>query len=169
MLPRAIRLRGDQGFVSRPLDTITRIIMAALVIWGAILAIGAWRTGGDFRKPVIVMGCSVGFLLLWFLVLKQSAFCWREERSIAWSPGALIGFSLVPVITIGLLWDFWLGSWTGQAAYALRVGVLMLIMIAMIASVVSLSDPRKLRGKLLGLISLVFCLLAGLLAMVYPL
>ena len=167
-----MRHRHDICFVSKPPDTITRIIMGALVIWGALLALGAWRLDGDYRKPWIVLGCTFGFLALWWFVLNRFAVRRHREAlegEATWSTSALISFGLVPIIALGLLWDFWLGSWTELAARALRFGMLALIMVATIAATVSLSDPRKLRGKMLGLVALVFCLLAAMAAMVYPL
>ena len=156
--------------------------MGALVIWGALLALGAWRLDGDYRKPWIVLGCTFGFLALWWFVLNRFAVRRHREAlegealegealegEATWSTSALISFGLVPIIALGLLWDFWLGSWTELAARALRFGMLALIMVATIAATVSLSDPRKLRGKMLGLVALVFCLLAAMAAMVYPL
>jgi len=158
--------------VSKPPQTITRVIMGALVIWGSVLAVGAWKTGGDLRKPCIVLACTFGFLLLWWIVLKYASTRGQNpvaDEKIGWNVSALVSFSLLPIISLGLAWDFWLDVLTGRAAHGLRVGMLALMMVSMIAAIVGLSDPRPSRGKLLGLISLSFCLVVGMVAMVYPL
>lgn len=148
-------------------------IMGLLVVWGGYLAVGAWRAGGDQRKAWIIVSCTSGFLALWWLVLRQLTR--RDQRSKMpsdepiWNTGSLLSFGLLPIIGLGLLWDFWLGDWTGQRAQMLRFAMLGLMMTAMVAAAVGLSDPRPLRGKLLGLISLAFCIVSGMAAMVLPL
>jgi hypothetical protein len=47
-------------------------IMLALVIWGGLLAGGAWLYGGSRSalKAVIIFGCVALFLGLWAVLLK---------------------------------------------------------------------------------------------------
>lgn len=52
-------------------------IMAAVVVWGAVLATGAYLAKRDVRLPAIVMGCVVAFLLFWWAMLAARR---RRER-----------------------------------------------------------------------------------------
>lgn len=49
---------------------IIRWIMVAIVIWGAILAAGAWTLNHDIRRPLVVMACVLGFLGFWLAMLR---------------------------------------------------------------------------------------------------
>jgi hypothetical protein len=44
-------------------------ITAAVAVWGAILAAGAWRLNYDPRRPLIVFGCVLAFLGFWWTML----------------------------------------------------------------------------------------------------
>lgn len=45
------------------------LIMLAVLAWGGLLALGAYRYNLDPRKAVIVLGCVGTFLGLWGLLL----------------------------------------------------------------------------------------------------
>jgi CHASE2 domain-containing sensor protein len=51
-------------------DRIIRWIMVAIVVWGAILAVGAWTLNHDIRRPIMVMACVLGFLGFWLAMLR---------------------------------------------------------------------------------------------------
>ncbi|NDC54220.1 MAG: hypothetical protein EBZ74_07965 [Planctomycetia bacterium] len=51
-------------------EKIIRWIMVAIVIWGAILAAGAWTLNHDVRRPIMVMGCVLAFLGFWLAMLR---------------------------------------------------------------------------------------------------
>ncbi|MFM8497043.1 MAG: hypothetical protein ACKOEM_16210 [Planctomycetia bacterium] len=51
-------------------DRIIRWIMVAIVIWGALLAAGAWTLNHDIRRPLVVMACVLGFLGFWLAMLR---------------------------------------------------------------------------------------------------
>jgi CHASE2 domain-containing sensor protein len=51
-------------------DRIIRWIMVAIVVWGAILAVGAWTLNHDIRRPIMVMACVLGFLAFWLAMLR---------------------------------------------------------------------------------------------------
>jgi hypothetical protein len=44
-------------------------IMIAVILWGAFLAVGAWLSSHDWRRPAIVMGCVFAFLAFWGAML----------------------------------------------------------------------------------------------------
>ena len=52
-------------------------IMAAVAVWGAVLARGAYLAKRDVRLPAIVMGCVAAFLLFWWSMLAARR---RRER-----------------------------------------------------------------------------------------
>lgn len=52
-------------------------IMVAVVVWGALLATGAYLAKRDLRLPAIVMGCVATFLLFWWAMLAARR---RRER-----------------------------------------------------------------------------------------
>ena len=51
-------------------DRIIRWIMVAIVVWGGILAAGAWTLNHDVRRPIMVMGCVLAFLGFWLAMLR---------------------------------------------------------------------------------------------------
>lgn len=53
------------------------LIMAAVVVWGALLATGAYLAKRDLRLPAVVMGCVAAFLLFWWSMLAARR---RRER-----------------------------------------------------------------------------------------
>lgn len=55
------------------------IIMAAVLAWGAFHALGAFATGHDWRKPLIVLGFFLAFLSFWCAMLWSA----RKRKSTA--------------------------------------------------------------------------------------
>jgi len=49
---------------------IIRGLMIAIVVWGAIIAAGAWTLNHDVRRPLVVMACVLGFLGFWLAMLR---------------------------------------------------------------------------------------------------
>lgn len=50
-------------------ERLIRWIMLAIVGWGVIHAIGAWRFNHDARRPLVVLACVLAFLGFWSLML----------------------------------------------------------------------------------------------------
>jgi hypothetical protein len=50
-------------------ERMIRWIMLAIVGWGAVHAVGAWRFNHDARRPLVVLGCVLAFLGFWSLML----------------------------------------------------------------------------------------------------
>lgn len=53
----------------RRAQQLIRLIMAALLVWGGLHGLGAYLYNSDWRKPLIVYACLLGFLGLWWLML----------------------------------------------------------------------------------------------------
>lgn len=52
-------------------DLIIPYIVISLIVWGSLLALGAYVFGGqyDFRKPLIIMACVGVFVGFWGVLL----------------------------------------------------------------------------------------------------
>lgn len=52
-------------------DVIIPLIVIALIIWGALLSIGAYvfRNQLDYRKPLIILACMGAFVGFWGILL----------------------------------------------------------------------------------------------------
>ncbi|MFM9058271.1 MAG: hypothetical protein ACKOSQ_03960 [Planctomycetaceae bacterium] len=48
-------------------------IMAAVAVWGGVLAVGAWRLNHDVRRTFVVAACVAGFLGFWGIMLAVRA------------------------------------------------------------------------------------------------
>jgi len=54
-----------------PNNRLIALIMAAVVVWGTFLAVGAWLSSHDWRRPAITMGCVLAFLAFWGAALAR--------------------------------------------------------------------------------------------------
>lgn len=43
--------------------------MVAIVIWGCVHAVGAWRLNNDPRRMLVVLACVAAFLGFWLAML----------------------------------------------------------------------------------------------------
>jgi len=50
-------------------ERIIRWIMAGVVAWGCIHAVGAWRLNHDPRRMLVVLACVAAFLGFWSAML----------------------------------------------------------------------------------------------------
>ncbi len=50
-------------------ERLLRWVMAGVVAWGCVHAIGAWRFNHDPRRAVVVLGCVAAFLGFWLVML----------------------------------------------------------------------------------------------------
>ena len=69
------QLAGYSWFMAHhlpPADAprIIRGIMLAVLVWGSLLAAGAWTFNHDIRRPIVVMVCVLGFLGFWGAMLS---------------------------------------------------------------------------------------------------
>ena len=56
------------------------IIMAAVMLWGLLHALGAYLFEHDFRKPLIVCGVMLAFLAAWAVLLANRGRNVRREH-----------------------------------------------------------------------------------------
>ena len=52
-------------------ERILRWIMAGILAWGLVHALGAWTLNHDARRPVVVLVCVAAFLGFWIAVLAN--------------------------------------------------------------------------------------------------
>lgn len=58
---------------------LLRWIMGAVLVWGTILAIGAWRLNNDPRRLVVVLACVIAFLGFWLMMLAARSRRLRQR------------------------------------------------------------------------------------------
>ena len=63
---------GDSA-TSRDGARLIRWIMGAILVWGGLLAIGAWRLNNDPRRLLVVLACVIAFLGFWGVMLAARA------------------------------------------------------------------------------------------------
>ena len=63
------------GDASTPPDAgpLIRWIMGAVLVWGTILGVGAWRLNNDPRRLLVVLACVIAFIGFWALMLAARA------------------------------------------------------------------------------------------------
>ena len=66
---------ATMGDASTPPDAgpLIRWIMGAVLVWGTILGIGAWRLNNDPRRLLVVLACVIAFVGFWALMLSARA------------------------------------------------------------------------------------------------
>ncbi len=52
-------------------------IVAALILWGSINAVSAYRLNHDLKRPLVVLVCMAVFLAFWMTLL------WYRKRQLA--------------------------------------------------------------------------------------
>ncbi len=152
------------------------LVMAAVLAWGLYLAVGATLFDQDlrWRKGLIVIGFVVAFLGLWLVILaaRHGTDRWRAsggvppgrppDGAVLWSVPSIVSFLLVMLGTACLF-----GSWILPAGTSVVRLVSFTwppaLIVAVIAAMIGLSDPRVRRGKWLALLGLlaILSLIAG--------
>ncbi len=165
-------------FPSKPIV----LLATALAVWGIWLAVGATGWFGDrglfdLRRTAIVLSCSLAFLTFWFTALYVRARSVQAasekvsgETSCAgnWQTASRpTSRAAVASVAGGVLMLL-----VGVAARTARSPelrtaagwtALLLFLAAGVAALVALSDPRRPRLQLLGLLTLALQLVAILL------
>ncbi len=47
------------------------LIMLAVLVWGSVLSYGAFRQSASLVRPLVTMGCVLGFLGFWLAMLNS--------------------------------------------------------------------------------------------------
>lgn len=159
----------------------TALLILAILAWGALAAWGAAWLNQDYRKALIVLGCSLTFLLSWLALLQLGSR--RQTR-----PGAAPDLPApdLPAEAVPREWNhaslaslataagalgcaFWVGRPLVPRQALLALGAtLLLAPLSAILAVIGLSDPRRRRGRLAGLGALLLLLAAFALAFLVP-
>jgi hypothetical protein len=133
------------------------LLAVALGLWGLYLAVGATgvfvqRSLFDPRKSAIVVACVGAFLALWGFVLRTRRG--SATDAAVWSRAALSGLFLVTLAVAA--WLAAVALWPARPAVVTGLGWFSALMIgaAVIAALIALSQPARLRGKFLALLPL---------------
>ena len=46
------------------------LIMLAVLVWGGVLSYGAYQASASLVRPLVTMGCVLGFLGFWLAMLN---------------------------------------------------------------------------------------------------
>lgn len=80
---RAARLAYNPAMPAAPPPPdalrLLRWIMGAVLVWGTILAIGAWRLNNDPRRLAVVLACVIAFLGFWLVMLAARSRRLRQR------------------------------------------------------------------------------------------
>ena len=146
---------------------LTRGLLAAVFAWGVYLAVGAALFDRSLTKGVIVLGCSLAFLLLWAIVLKskRQALPQSAQSSVAGSTtkssNVMSILSFVLSGTAGLIMTAAVsGRFAGTFVSDRRVLFFAFVaaLVSAVFAVVGLSDVTRERLCSLGFVSLLLSL-----------
>ncbi len=144
-------------------------LLAGLTLWGLYLAIGATglfsrgRIATDPRRSLIVFACSAIFLGSWYYILKRRRATAGVDRetlaqaeSQSWNHASLA--SAATAVIGYLLWGTaWL-MWAQPASKYLTAPLGYLSALAFgaatIMALVGLSHPRRRKGQLVGVLTI---------------
>ncbi len=126
-------------------------IAAAVFVWGSYIAWGAaTHETKDVRKASIIFGCTIAFLLFWFVFLFRLR---TTDGSPVGSRNPASIFALVSSLLANILEGlaFLLPAQISDLAQGrLLVGGIALSGLSLVAAVVGLSRPDPQRGKRLA-------------------
>jgi hypothetical protein len=136
-------------------------IAAAVLIWGSYIAIGAaTHETKDVRKASIIFGCTMAFLLFWFVFLFRTRTNDRASVSTR-NPASVIALagSLLANVLEGMA--FLLPAQISDLAQGrLLVSGIALAGLSLVAAVVGLSRPDPQRGKMAGCLAVLLVVTA---------
>ncbi len=143
-------------------------LVLAVLLWGIYLATGAVLYNQDYRKGLIMLGCSASFVILWAVVhrsAKAKAQVAKQTRAAVpmqtkpqtsppqpcWNYASSLGFLLAAGVTCAMMAAAW-GGW--QATGATFASIFGLAAVSAVASVVGLSNPICREGRWFGMVGL---------------
>lgn len=134
-------------------------MVIAVIAWGIYLATGAVLYNADYRKGVIILGCTAGFMAFWaaayFAAKRKMSGTANDGDSdadpIGWNFASAFGFLLGAATSGAMAAAAW-GGWKAPAwAFAAMIAIAG---ASGIACIVGLSNPRRGAGRWLGLAGL---------------
>ncbi len=146
-------------------------LLAVLAAWGVYLAIGAtgvFTDAGlfDARRSLIVLACSASFLGFWSWILVRS----RRNSAAPLETSLAAPLNLPSVMStccIAAAYALWTAAWVAWArgnpanlTFVLGWISVALFATAAVMALIGLSDPRRDRAKLWGLLTLGLLLVA---------
>lgn len=165
---------GLVGPMNAPSSTTSRQLIWGLVVvlsaWGIYLAVGATGVFTDVGlfnawRSLIVLACSGVFLVGWMWALRGRPT--KSECSAEATPQTRWNIAcLLSLLFTGGMIAAWSGSWVAwtagnpNATFVLGGVAAALAAVASILALIGLSDRRRERGKLWGLLTLFLLFLA---------
>lgn len=134
-------------------------MVIAVIAWGIYLATGAVLYNADYRKGLIILGCTAGFMAFWaaaYFEAKRKMVAKANEEGkaagpVGWNFASAFGFLLAAIVSGAMAAAAW-GGWQAPGwAFAAMFGIAG---ASGIASIVGLSNPRRGHGRWLGLVGL---------------
>lgn len=136
-------------------------MVLAVIAWGLYLATGAVLYNADYRKGVIILGSTAGFMAFWASAYfaakrKMDAAASKNDDEgatapVGWNFSSAFGFLLAAGAAVAMAAAAW-GGWDAPGwAFAAMFAVAG---ASAIASIVGLSNPRRGAGRWLGLVGL---------------
>ncbi len=144
---------------------LTGGLLASVFFWGVYLAVGAFLFDRSLAKGLIVLGCSLAFLILWAIVLKSNKPSVPSDQSpVGASAGSSFNvMSILSFVLSSAAGLIMLGAVSGRFAetFVADRRVLFFAFVAALVSavfaVVGLSDASRERLRSLGFVSLLLC------------
>lgn len=131
-------------------------MVVSVIAWGIYLATGAVLYNEDYRKGLIILGCTAGFMVLWWAAYSAARRRMRDGqkagdfRQEGWNFASAFGFLIAAIVTSAMA----AAAWGWQAPGAAFASMFALAAVSAIANVVGLSNARRKPGRWLGLVGL---------------
>ena len=131
-------------------------MVLSVIAWGIYLATGAVLYNEDYRKGLIILGCTALFMALWWAAYSAARRRMQPGRTAGdggpegWNFASAFGFLIAAVVTSAMA----SAAWGWQAPGAVFAAMFGCAAISAIANVVGLSNTRRKPGRWLGLVGL---------------
>lgn len=140
-------------------------IIGALAVWGIYLAVGV--TGYfspdsglfDYRKPIVVIACSAGFLAFWWGNLQIKKLPGNHYVDATGRANPCNWISLLAA-TIGYV--LWGAAFQASNLMTTRLGYASAFLMgtAMLTGIIGISDPIRRKGRWAALLAILMALLS---------
>lgn len=142
---------------------LTAGLFVAVLAFGVFIAVGAARFNHDLRKALVIVGCTLAFLVLWLSVVRRTSARAPAGHSPVKSVIGLGSTDLLASVSAVMAWGFALWGrfrppTTAGVALSLVSAAGLLSLLGFVASLVAISDPVPTHGKKLALLPLLLTL-----------